>query len=150
MTDTRDILFGQIALERGLITQAQLDGALAKQDGGDQRQIGMLLLEDETIDESELDLVLDVQRERLARTAENSELKLSDILYGRLVAARKLATQGQVSECLREQAKLESMGMFLRLGEILVKKGYLTQEAADEIGAYQREQLSKLTPPEGN
>ena len=60
--------------------------------------------------------------------------------------ARKLATQGQVNECLREQARIEDMGMFLRLGEILVRKGYLTTEQTDEIAAYQKKQLEALGP----
>ena len=144
MADNRDILFGQIALERGLVTQAQLDDALAKQEGGDRRQLGMLLIEAGSLHEDELDMVLGVQRERLARTAENSNAKLSDVLFGRLVVARKLATKGQLNECLREQAKIEQMGMFLRLGEILVKKGYCSQEQVEELATYQREQLDSF------
>lgn len=144
MAEHRDILFGQIALERGLVTKAQLDDVLARQEKGDGRQIGMLLIEAGHLQEDELEMVLTVQRERLARTSEHSTLKLSDVLFGRLVVARKLATQGQVNECIREQAKLEQMGMFMRLGEMLAKKGYCTAAQVDELIAYQREQIQRF------
>lgn len=146
MATARDILFGQIALERGILTRAQLDEALKRQEAGDRRQLGMILVEAGHVDEEELELVLSVQRERLARAPDNSAGKLSDVLFGRLIVARKLATQGQVNECLREQARIEDMGMFLRLGEILVRKGYLTTEQTDEIAAYQRKQIEALGP----
>ena len=144
MPDARDILFGQIALEKALVSQEQLDAALKQQEGGDARQLGMILIETGHLDEDELDIVLEVQRERLARTANNSTSKLSDVLFGRLVVARKLATQGQVNECIREQASLESMGMFVRLGEILVKKGYLNEPQVEEVAAYQKKQLDSF------
>ena len=89
MADNRDILFGQIALERGLVTQAQLDEALKTQTDGDGRQIGMLLIDAGHLQEDELEMVLTVQRERLARTAENSTAKLSDVLFGRLIVRRE-------------------------------------------------------------
>lgn len=144
MPEHRDILFGQIALERGLVTKAQLDEVLARQEQGDGRQIGMLLIDAGHLQEDELEMVLTVQRERLARTAENSTAKLSDVLFGRLVVARKLATQGQVNECIREQAKLEHMGLFMRLGEMLTKKGYCTTAQIDELIAYQRAQIQRF------
>jgi hypothetical protein len=144
MAENRDILFGQIALERGLITKAQLDEVLARQEQGDGRQIGMLLIDAGHLQEDELEMVLTVQRERMARTAEHSTAKLSDVLFGRLIVARKLATQGQVNECLREQAKLEQMGMFMRLGEMLAKKGYCSSKQVDELVAYQRAQMKQF------
>jgi hypothetical protein len=147
MPDARDILFGQIAIEKDLVTQEQLDAALKQQSGGDARQLGMILIESGHLDEHELDIVLEVQRERLARTArtaDNSTSKLSDVLFGRLVVARKLATQSQVNECIREQASLEAMGMFMRVGEILVKKGYLTEAQIEEVAAYQKQQLESF------
>ena len=144
MAQHRDILFGQIALERELVTQAQLDDVLARQDDGDDRQIGMLMLDAGHVNEDELDMVLQIQRERLARTATNSTAKLSDVLFGRLVVARKLATQGQVNESIREQGKIEQMGMFMRLGEILVKKGFCSEAQIDELASYQRKQMAQF------
>ncbi|MCI0342620.1 MAG: hypothetical protein L0216_16010 [Planctomycetales bacterium] len=144
MATPRDLLFGQIALERGFITKQQLDESIRAQEARDARQIGLILLEKGHISEEELEAILAVQRERLARTAESSAAKLSDHLYGRLVVSRKLATQRQVNECLRHQALIEEMGILMRLGEILARKGYLTQAQADEVFQYQKQQLSQF------
>jgi serine/threonine protein kinase len=50
-------------------------------------------------------------------------------LFGRLALARRLITEEQLKECL----DLQAAGSTKRLGEILVNKGYLTQEEVFEI-----------------
>ncbi|MBI2192406.1 MAG: protein kinase [Planctomycetes bacterium] len=55
-------------------------------------------------------------------------MKLEDDpqLFGQLVVRNKLATPEQVEECIGIQRKLEEKGQLDRLGDIMVSKGYLT------------------------
>ncbi|MHC4601073.1 MAG: hypothetical protein ACYS47_18930 [Planctomycetota bacterium] len=123
MASRTDLLLGQIALEKGFISQDQLDECLRLQESEPQwKQLGMILLDREFISEEDLDIVLEIQRKSLEKNVDNTELKLKDVLFGRIVVSNRLATQGQVNECLREQERIERMGMFLRLGEIMVRR----------------------------
>ncbi len=145
MTSRTDLLLGQIALEKGFISQDELDECLRDQESGPQwRQLGMILLDKDYITEDDLEIALEIQRRNLEKTVDNTELKLKDVLFGRIVVSRRLATQSQVNECLREQERIERMGMFLRLGEIMVKKGYLDQENMNEILGYQNQKLDEF------
>ena len=145
MTSRTDLLLGQIALEKGFISQDQLDECLRLQESSPQwKQLGMIFLDREFISEEDLDIVLEIQRKSLEKNIDNTELKLKDVLFGRIVVSHRLATQGQVNECLREQERIERMGMFLRLGEIMVRKGYLNDEHMKEILTYQNERLDEF------
>ncbi|MHC4778734.1 MAG: hypothetical protein ACYTFG_09190 [Planctomycetota bacterium] len=145
MASRTDLLLGQIALEKGFISQDQLDECLKVQESNPQwKQLGMIFLDSEFISEEDLEIVLEIQRKNLEKNLDNSELKLKDVLFGRIVVSSRFATQGQVNECLREQERIERMGMFMRLGEILVKKGYLSDENMSEILSYQNEKLEEF------
>ena len=104
----------------------------------------MILLDQKCITEEELEIALEIQKKSLEATIDNTELKLKDILFGRIVVSKRLATQSQVNECLREQERIERMGMFLRLGEIMVKKGYLSEENMRDCLDYQNRKLEEF------
>ena len=145
MPSRTDLLLGQIALDRGFISQDQLDECLKAQEKNPQwKQLGMIFLDRDFISEDDLEIVLEIQRKSLDKSVDNSELKLKDVLFGRIVVSSRFATQGQVNECLREQERIERMGMFLRLGEILVKKGYLNDDNMAEILGYQDGKLEEF------
>ncbi len=48
-------------------------------------------------------------------------------LFGHLVVRNKLATQEQVDECIEIQRRLEEKGSLEKLGNIMISKGYLTE-----------------------
>jgi len=48
-------------------------------------------------------------------------------LFGHLVVRNRLATQDQVDECIEIQRKLEEKGSLEKLGDIMISKGYLTE-----------------------
>lgn len=142
MPSRSDLLLGKIAVEKGFISEKQLDECLKAQEKYEKsttpKHLGLILLEKEFVDEDELELALEVQRQKMNQNIDNSELKLKDLLIGQIAVNLKLATRSEVDECLREQAKIENMGVFLRVGEIMVKKNFLTQEQVDEILDYQK------------
>lgn len=142
MPSRADLLLGQIAVEKGFISEKQLAECLKAQEKYEKtrtpKHLGLILLEKEYVDEDELDLALEVQRQKMNKNVDNSDMKLKDLLIGQIAVNLKLATRLQVDECLREQAKIEGLGIFLRLGEIMIKKGFLSQEQVDEILSYQK------------
>jgi hypothetical protein len=156
MPSRSDLLLGQIAVEKGFINKQQLTECLKLQetfeDTETPKHLGLILLEKQYIDEEELELALEMQRHRLNENVDNTDLKLKDLLIGQIAVRQKLTTRNQVDECLREQAKIEELGIFLRLGEILVKKGFISSDQLENILSYQKElqdNFRKDALPEG-
>jgi hypothetical protein len=129
-----DLLFGKIALRKGLVTQQQLDECLKVQDSSEgPRLIGMILLEKGYITKDQLRDVLEFQKENAQKPALGSDEQKSDIAFGFLAVKRGYTTLNRVYECVREQARTAKLGLFFRLGEIFVNKAYLTVEQVQGI-----------------
>lgn len=64
----------------------------------------------------------------------------SQILIGKLAIDRALITQDQLDECLTLQHELQLKGMKLQLGEVLVRKGYVSDSFLDEVQRLQANQ----------
>ncbi len=133
MTTHIDILVGRIALERGLVTREQLADCLkeqASQPAAAAPPIGAIFLKRGFIRQPDLDGLLEEQKRRLAEAVEFTDTKVEDALLGRLLIRQGLATEKQVYECLRIQAELSEQGQPApRLGDLLVRKGFLTTDA---------------------
>ncbi|MBI3268889.1 MAG: serine/threonine protein kinase [Planctomycetes bacterium] len=121
-------LLGQIALEHKIITEDQLRDALEEHRKSPSVPIGAVLVRKGFIDFNVLQLLLNLQEKRLDEQAQFSNLKKKDILFGRLAVEYGFATAEQLNECLREQADAAGGG-FVRLGELLVKKGIATPDS---------------------
>ncbi|MCU0722106.1 MAG: hypothetical protein MUC63_00550 [Planctomycetes bacterium] len=129
-----DMLFGKIALRKGIITQQQLDECLKEQDTTEgPRLIGMVLLAKGFITKDQLREILEFQKENAQKPALGADEQKSDIAFGFLAVKRGYTTLNRVYECVREQARTAKLGLFFRLGEIFVNKGYLTVEQVQEI-----------------
>ena len=137
VTTHTDILIGRIALERGLVTREQLADCLkeqASQPVATAPPLGAIFLKRGFIRQPDLDSLLDEQKRRLADAVELTDAKLEDTILGRLLVRQGLATEKQVYECLRIQAELSEQGQPApRLGDLLVRKGYLTTDAVSAL-----------------
>ncbi len=133
MAPRNDLLIGQIALEKGLITQAQLQEAVQEQSRSPQpRPIGSILLGKKFLDDRQLASVIDEQQRRMSQPADYTEARKEDVLFGKLLIKNGRATEAQVNDALRRQQKLTEQGIVRRLGEILVESGVLSPEAIQE------------------
>jgi hypothetical protein len=145
MPSRSDLLLGQIVLDRGFIDNSQLVECLKLQESYEKtetpKHLGLILLEKQFLDEEELELALEVQGQKLNENVDNTDLKLKDLLLGQIAVNRRLLTRSQVDECLREQGRIEEVGVFLRLGEIMVKKGHLAEENLAQLLDYQKNLL---------
>ena len=115
--------FGQYLLEKGRITSEQLAAALEQQKTV-QAAIGTLALERGLLTADEIKQILNQQRK-------------TGLRFGEQAVARGSLTQTQVDELLREQ----EVSHRVRLGEVLVSKGYLTLEMLEkELKEYKKEE----------
>ncbi len=137
MTTHSDFLIGRIALERGLVSVDQLAECLSDQKTAPASSpLGAIMLRKGLIRQHDLDSLLEEQKKRLADALELSDPKLEDALLGRLLIKQGLVKETQLYECLKAQAELGEAGQKSpRLGELLVRKGYLTTDAVDRVFA---------------
>lgn len=136
MSDRVAVLLGEIAVELGMLTRSQLDGVLAEQGSRKSTPLGALLVIRGILTHSELGDLLSEQTLRLKAPAGWGALRREDTLFGRVVQKMRLAEPEEVSEGLRMQASLADRGIYLRLGELLVRRGHMNQfEVAQAMAA---------------
>ncbi|MBI3272602.1 MAG: hypothetical protein HYZ53_26670 [Planctomycetes bacterium] len=69
-----------------------------------------------------------------------------DSLFGQIALANKLLPKARIDECLRIQAKMKSLGISKRLGEIFLEKGLLPPKTIQAIVEVQRKRLEQPVP----
>lgn len=129
-----DLLFGKVALRKGMISQAQLDECLKEQEASEgAKLIGMVLLERGYISRDQQREIIEYQKQHQNRPVTDPEEQKADIAFGFLAVQKNYTTLNRVYECVREQARTAKLGLFFRLGEIFVNKGYLTVDQVQDI-----------------
>lgn len=117
-----DKLIGQVILESGVITEGQLREALAYQEkwGG---KIGEILIEKGYITEQRLKDFLNLQVSVNSAVIWMAPSK-KEYLLGEIMLAAKVITQEQLEEALEYQKETG-----IKLGRILIEKGYISEQA---------------------
>lgn len=138
MTDKIEELFGQIALRFNLISQARLDEALKLRNSqGERRPIGIILKDLGFLQERDVEHILAAQKGLVTTPAERPKAAKEDNLFGKIAIRLGLCTEEQIRECLLLQAQM-SREHYLRLGDTLIIKGYLTPQRAKKVLDTQR------------
>ncbi|MBI2900511.1 MAG: protein kinase, partial [Planctomycetes bacterium] len=123
-----NLLIGQIALEKRLVTPEQIREALKDQP----RMIGAALVAKGFITDEQLVELIEEQNRRLGRPADYGRARSEDLLFGKLLARSGRASEEQVNVALRTQQELAEEGASKRLGEILVETGQISPDAVHE------------------
>jgi serine/threonine protein kinase len=131
--DSEDLFLGKKALDRKLITPAQLRDAMIAQasaavpEGGDPPRLGDVLISHNILTPDQLS-GLQEETKRVVR----GKVEPRDATLGRILVENRTITNTQLMECLRSQDEILRSGQTVepRLGELLVQKGYAS---ADEI-----------------
>ena len=135
------LLLGQIAVQEGRLSLAQLEACLQLQAGSDPpRKLGSILIEKGYLTPEGLEALMEMQRRRLATIAAAPE---RGGLFGQLALKAGAVTQLQLDEALREQQALGDGGSPLPLGRVLVRKGWLTEDGFREILRRQRGDVAR-------
>ncbi|MBI5367097.1 MAG: hypothetical protein HZA54_08675, partial [Planctomycetes bacterium] len=131
MADTPpDLLLGRLALERGLVRREQLDLCLSDQEEAERLSVtrlplGSLLVARGFLSVTDLAALLMEQAERADAATALEGVRRRDQLFGRIAILRGLLSESQLNMLLRMQARMqEDTGLPVRLGELLLLKGY--------------------------
>ena len=128
-----DRLFGQIAMKLGVVTQAQLQEALEVQRFAQgHKPLGLILIELKFVAPRDLERILEEQKKILAEAGNRQKAVKEDNLFGKVTIRLGFASEEQLAECLALQEQLPK-DRFMRLGDILVIKGYLSVEKVKKI-----------------
>lgn len=137
MISEKDRLLGRLAVERGLLTEAQLEECVKEQEAAppSPRSLGVLLVSKGLLTQGDLVALLEEQNRREQSLKEYRALREAEYLFGQLLVKHNKATQLQVNKCLQVQEQMAERGVrpVPRLGEILVEHGFVDRATVDEI-----------------
>ena len=150
MISIKDLLLGQLAIEKGLITQSQLSEIMKEQQDGKLdpnatvnssgtakggRPLGTLLLAKGMIREQDLVALLEEQSRRLESVKNVQKMQKVEYLFGQLLVKYNLATMLQINKCLEIQLKMAEKGVtpIPRLGELLVEHGFVDKKTVADV-----------------
>ncbi|MDI6732836.1 MAG: hypothetical protein QME51_01035 [Planctomycetota bacterium] len=137
MASKEDLVFGEIAVKSHFVTQEQLNECLEKQRNNTKwNSLGAILVEKNYLTPHQLQFILNIQKRNWELKAHQSRKVKQDNLFGRLVIRLGFATDRQVEESLGMQLIVND-GQPLRLGEIMVKKGFITEEQLNKVLKFQ-------------
>ncbi|MBV8882303.1 MAG: hypothetical protein JO332_20265, partial [Planctomycetaceae bacterium] len=150
-TGRGDLLLGKIALREGLITREQLFDCLQAQERNPSKSIGSIMVSRGYLRNEDVDRLVEIQKkafEGLTPGEAGQPPQRRNILLGRLLVDRGLATEYQVNECLRLQGRMAELGInpVPQLGEILIRRNYVDKAALET--ALQLQNLQLYTCPE--
>jgi tetratricopeptide (TPR) repeat protein len=139
-----EILLGKIAVEKGIIAKEHLEECIRQQERsqpGSEVTLGAIMLAHGYVNEKQLQDLVNVQKERLRKQAPHIEETKAESIFGRLLLKYQLVTEDKINECLRLQAQMADRGIPMRLGEVLVKKGFLTTGLVKEVLSVQNKRM---------
>lgn len=147
-----DLVLARIAVELGLVTQAQVEACLREATSDppgaapSSWALGDLLVRRGFLAEDGRAKVERVHAERIAG-ATRAAARKEDILFGRICVQKKYASPAEVNECLELQqrlAKERASGDPMttpRIGELMIERGYLTPDQVKDVLREQRKFL---------
>jgi hypothetical protein len=128
-----DRLFGQIAVELGILTPERLEEALEKQASTTPpAPLGLVLMDLRLVTREDLEKILDAQRRIADRRLERGKENQEDHLFGKVAVRLGFVTQDQLSECLGLQ-KREGPESALRLGDLMTRRGLVGPEQVRRV-----------------
>lgn len=144
MKSKRDALLGKLAVEKGLITEAQLAECMKeqKQPAGT-RALGEVMLSKGLIRKADLNGLLEEQERRTSALNAYQKMQKVEFLFGQLLVKHNKATQIQINKCLELQQQMAEKGVspLPRLGELLVEHGFLDKKTVEETLRLQNKQI---------
>ena len=151
-----DLWIGQIAIERGLLTEDRLKEMIRELGRPDPpaEGLGGLLVAREVITAGELEEMVRERRGREAATGAAEDEAVApgmagatspfEYLLGQWLVRHEHVSEGQIQECLAAQREAVEAGRTpSRLGELLVEKGYVPREVVLRALSQQKKTLLK-------
>jgi hypothetical protein len=128
-----DGLVGKLALQKGMISAAQLKDCLAEQaalqKAGQKRPLGVIMVGRSLMKDEDLLVLLEEQKRVLAERSNFTQVRKDDFLFGQILLKQGVASSAEINDALRLQAEAAERGEMTvpRLGQILIQMG-VTEE----------------------
>ncbi len=141
MANPNDLLLGQLAIRAGLITPAQPRECLGLQEGSNGKPLGVILVQKALVGDEVIHELLEMQYQLLLEPVEFTKIQKRDALLGKILVHEKAVGDESIAQALRIQAQMYELGFdpVPRLGEILIKRGLVTEEALKRVLSLQEE-----------
>ncbi len=133
-----DGLVGKLALQKGLISSAQLKECLAEQAAlqaaGQKRPVGVIMVSRGLMKDEDLLDLLEEQRKYLSERANYTQVRKEDFLFGQILIKQGVASSDDINRALRGQAEAAERGDMPvpRLGQILMDMGISDEKAVQQ------------------
>ncbi len=153
----RDVILGKIAIERELITEAQLEECLLERELPEEtadpletvtphrvkRPLGIILLSKSYLKEPDLIQLIEEQNRRMRMLEEYRKMVKVDLLLGELLIKHNKTTQLQVNKCIEIQEGMVTKGIppIPRLGELLLEHGYTDKDTIQTMLRIQNKEI---------
>lgn len=137
----RDALLGRLAVEKGLISPAQLEESFREQERSP-HTLGEILVR-RGMKEADLRGLLEEQERRVQALDDVQDMQKTEYLFGQILVRQSLATQLQVNKCLEIQQKMAEKGQrpLPRLGELLLEHGFIDRKTIALVLQQQKKAL---------
>ncbi len=145
MASRNELLFGTIAVQLGCVNSAQVTECVRTQVAPETivpRPLGLLLVGKKYLQTDDVSRVLREQANRLKTYPIPAPHTARGEPLGQILTREGFINRYQLNECLRLQATYqEDYGLPMRLGELMVRKGYMTRE---QVRLAVRKQVSEV------
>jgi hypothetical protein len=142
MGPQEDNLFGRIALKQGYITMAQLEHCVKLQQLSPcSRLLGALLVEHGYMSPEQLRKVMILQKQTMSVPAKDEVERQADVSFGYIAVQCGMLTSEQVYKGVHEQVQLARKGLYFRLGEVFITRGFMTPEEVERVIQLQQQYL---------
>jgi hypothetical protein len=147
LPENPSVLFGSIALEKGLLEEIQVKEGLFIQfklkELGVVKRVGEVLVEKRYLKPPDVLRILNLQKKLMGKVKwvdKNSTVSKSseDVNLANLLQGNEILGQDEISECMYVQKVMKGLGLTKSLAEVLVDKEYLDDEIVQAILREQR------------
>lgn len=146
MERTADTLLGELAVSERFLTKEELEACVQAQSLTGGRPLLDIFVEMQLVNGDQVNRLQELVRRHSDSDRRPPPPSPSSDLFGRLAIESGYVTAAQVEECLAEQANLDGSGQEMRLGQIMVRKRYLTPQQFVEV-LRRQEQMEKPAAP---
>lgn len=142
MGPQEDNLFGRIAIKQGYVTKEQLEQCVElQQSAEDSRLLGGIMIEQGFITKEQLRKVMILQKQAMAVPAKDEIERQADVSFGYIAVQCGMVTSEQVYQCVHEQVQLARKGLYFRLGEVFITRGFMTPDDVNRVVELQQDYL---------
>ncbi len=143
MSKDTDILFGRLAVNNHMVTQDHINRCLQIQNEQDEQKVplGQLLVEHNYLTIGQLHWLIENQTTLLNKPGPEAPRSPEEALFGKLAVSQNFISWDQLALCIREKSNLARLKINFRLGEIMIKKGFMTADQVKVILEAQKKRI---------